>query len=254
MLTENKTKAKLRDGGLALGCSTMFVQPALVEYIGRAGFDWVLFDGEHGPVSPESVELGVLAAENVGLTPLARVPVNRPDVILRFMDTGLAGVLVPHVDGADDARAAVRSLKYHPLGERGLAGVRAAGYGAIPQSEYVARANAQTMLMVMIESVPAVDNIEAIAAVEGVDVLNIGTSDLSQSMGRPGAKGDPELIEMVERVIRVGRAAGKAVSVGGVPSTDWDRWHQAGANWFGTSVAELMLGGGRRFCNMIRGG
>src|SRR5919199_4465131 len=146
MLTENKTKAKLRDAGLALGCATMFVQPAVVEYIGRAGFDWVLFDGEHGPIAPESVEIGVLAAENVALTPLARVPVNRPEVILRFMDTGLAGVLVPHVDSADDARAAVRAVKYHPLGERGLAGTRAAGYGAMAQSEYVTHANAQTML------------------------------------------------------------------------------------------------------------
>jgi 4-hydroxy-2-oxoheptanedioate aldolase len=253
MLVENKTKAKLREGGLAVGCAMMFVQPAIVEYLGRAGFDWVLFDGEHGPVSPESVELGVIAAENVGLTPLARVPVNRPEVILRFMDTGLAGVLVPHVDTADDARAAVRSIKYHPLGERGLAGVRAAGYGAISQTEYVARANAETMLLVMIESVAAVENIEAIAAVEGLDVLNVGTSDLSQSMGRPGSKDDPELIEMVQTVIRVGRGAGTAVSVGGVPSSEWERWKAAGARWFGTGVAELVMSGGRRLCSGIRG-
>jgi 4-hydroxy-2-oxoheptanedioate aldolase len=165
MLTENKTKAKLRAGESVIGCQTMFVQPAVVEYVGRAGFDWILFDGEHGPVAPESVEIGVLAAENVGLTPLARVPVNRPEVILRFMDTGLAGVLVPHVDGADEARAAVRAVKYHPLGERGLAGVRASGYGAIPQTEYVARANGETMVLAMIESIPAVEDIEAIAQV-----------------------------------------------------------------------------------------
>ena len=166
MLSQNKTKAKLRDGGVVVGCSTMLVHPALVEYAGRAGFDWMLFDCEHGPGSPESIEVGVLAAENVGITPLARVPVNRPEVILRFMDTGLAGVLVPHVDSADDARAAVRALKFHPMGERGLAGTRAAGYGAIPQTEYVQLANAETMLLVMIESVPAVKNIEAIAQVE----------------------------------------------------------------------------------------
>src|SRR5918911_99920 len=138
MLAENTTKAKLKAGERVVGCSTMFVQPAVVEYIGRAGFDWILFDGEHGPVSPESIEIGVLAAENIGLTPLARVPVNRPEVILRFMDTGLAGV-------------------------------------------------------------------------EGIDVLNVGTSDLSQSMGKPGQKDDPELIQMVERVIQVGKATGKAV-------------------------------------------
>lgn len=254
MLGENTSKAKLGQGRAVVGCQMMFVHPAVVEYLGRAGFDWVLFDGEHGPVSPESVEIGVLAAENVGLTPLARVPVNRPEVILRFMDTGLAGVLVPHVDSADEARAAVRSVKYHPLGERGLAGVRAAGYGALPPTEYIARANRETMVLAMIESVAAVGDIEAIAQVEGLDVLNIGTSDLSQSMGRPGQKDDPELIEMVQRVIQVGRAAGKAVAVGGVPSSEWERWRGAGATWFGTSVSELLTSSGRQITGKMRSG
>jgi 4-hydroxy-2-oxoheptanedioate aldolase len=252
MLAENKTRARLAAGQRAVGCASYFVQPAVIEFIGRAGFDFILFDGEHGPISPESLEIGVMAAENVGLTPVARVPVNRPEVSLRFMDTGLAGVLVPHVDSADAAAAAVRAMKYHPLGERGLAGVRASGYGALSQTDYCAFANAQTMLLVMIESVPAVENIERIAEVEAVDVLNIGTSDLSQSMGRPGRKDDPELIQMVEHVIKVGRAAGKSVSVGGVPSNDWQRWANAGANWFGTSVTELMLRGGREYVGALR--
>jgi 4-hydroxy-2-oxoheptanedioate aldolase len=253
MLGENKAKAKLQRGEVVVGCQMMFVHPTVVEYLGRAGFDWVLFDGEHGPVSPESLEVGVLAAENVGLTPLARVPVNRPEVILRFMDTGAAGVLVPHVDSAEEARAAVRAIKYHPLGERGLAGVRASGYGALPQSEYTAFANQHTMLLAMIESVASVEHIEAIAAVEGVDVLNVGTSDLSQSMGRPGKKDDPELLQMVEHVIEVGRAAGKAIAVGGLPSSEWPRWREKGVSWFGGQLAELVLTGGRQTCNMIRG-
>jgi 4-hydroxy-2-oxoheptanedioate aldolase len=253
MLTENRAKAKLGSGDVVVGCMTMFVQPAVVEYIGRAGFDWILFDGEHGPVTPESLEVGVLAAENVGLTPLARVPVNRPEVILRFMDTGAAGVLVPHVDTEEDAVAAVQAVKYHPMGERGLAGVRAAGYGAIPQPEYVARANEQTMVLAMIESVTSVENVEAIARVEGIDVLNVGTSDLSQSMGKPGQKDDPELIRMVEHVIQVGKTTGKAVSVGGVPSTEWSRWREAGVTWFGGSVAELVLSAGRQTIARARG-
>ena len=254
MLGENKAKVRVREGGPVVGCQMMFAHPQVVEHLGRVGFDWVLFDGEHGPVSPESIEIGVLAAENVGITPLARVPVNRPEVILRFMDTGLAGVLVPHVDSADDARAAVRAVKYHPMGERGLAGVRAAGYGAMSQTDFVGHSNAQTMVLAMIESVNAIQNIEAIASVEGLDVLNIGTSDLSQSMGRPGKKDDPELIEMVRRVIQVGKASGKAVAVGGVPSTDWERWRGEGVSWFGTSVAELLLSSGRRILTTMRGG
>lgn len=254
MLGENKAKARLREGGVVVGCMMMFVHPQVVEHLGRAGLDWVLFDGEHGPVSPESVEIGVLAAEHVGVTPLARVPVNRPEVILRFMDTGIAGVLVPHVDRADDARRAVEAVKYHPLGERGLAGVRAAGYGAMSQPEFVEYSNAQTMVLAMIESVAAVENIEGIAAVEGIDVLNVGTSDLSQSMGRPGKKDDPELVEMIRRVLQVGQSTGKAVAVGGVPSTEWERWRGEGTRWFGTSVAELLLSGGRRTMAAMRNG
>ncbi len=170
------------------------------------------------------------------------------------MDTGVAGVLVPHVDSADDAHAAVRAVKYHPLGERGLAGVRAGGYGAMSQPDFVGHSNAQTMVLAMIESVDSIENVEAIASVEGLDVLNVGTSDLSQSMGRPGKKDDPELIEMVRRVIQVGKASGKAVAGGGAPSTDWERWRGEGVSWFGTSVAELLLSSGRRILTTMRGG
>ncbi|MDP8923603.1 MAG: aldolase/citrate lyase family protein [Chloroflexota bacterium] len=252
MLGENKAKAKIKAGQPAVGCQMMFVHPTVVELAGRAGFDWVLFDGEHGPVTPESVEIGALAAENIGLTPLARVPVNRPEVILRFMDTGLAGVLVPHVDTADDAEAAVRAVKYHPRGERGLAGVRASGYGSTPLAEYIEHANRQTMVLVMIESAAAVANIEAIAAVDGVDVLNVGQSDLSQSMGKPGRRDDPEVRAAVERVIEVGTKAGKAVAVGGGPSTDWPTWREKGATWFGTNVIELILTSGRQIAGSVR--
>jgi 4-hydroxy-2-oxoheptanedioate aldolase len=251
MLGENTAKAKIQAGGVAVGVQMMFVNTAMIEYAGRAGFDFILMDGEHGPVSEESVQLGVIVAENAGVTPIARVPVNRPEVILRFMDTGLAGVLGPHVDTVEDAEAAVRAVKYHPMGERGLAGVRASGYGALPTDEYVTHANAQTMVLAMIESVTAVENIEKIAAVEGIDVLNVGTSDLSQSMGRPGRRDDPELIQLVERVLAAGRASGKTVSVGGGPTTNWPRWKERGARWFGAQTAELFISAGRQARSLV---
>ena len=252
MLGENAAKAKLAAGQISVGCQAMLVHPMVVELIGRAGFDWVLFDGEHGPLTPESVELGTIAAENVGLTPIARVPVNRPEVILRFMDTGLAGVLVPHVDTADDAEAAVRAVKYHPRGERGLAGVRASGYGARPIAEYIEHANRQTMVLAMIESAASVENIEKIAAVDGIDVLNVGQSDLSQSMGKPGRRDDPEVRAAVERVIEVGTKAGKAVAVGSGPSSEWPGWRDKGVTWFGTNVIELILSSGRQIAGSVR--
>src|SRR5438094_11431 len=115
----------------------------------------------------------------------------------------------------------------------GPVGVRVAGEGGIPQSEYCELANGETMVLAMIESVAAVENIEAIAAVDGIDVLNIGTSDLSQSMGRPGQKSDPELLAMVDRVITAALKAGKGVSVGGGSATDWPTWRAKGQNWFG---------------------
>lgn len=210
-MTPNRMKHKLLAGRSAFGVSVMFPSPHIVDIVGRLGFDWVLIDCEHGSISLESVELMVMAAESAGVTPIARPPVNSFEAIGQLMDRGVMGVQVPHVNTAEDARRAVESVKYHPLGERGLAaGVRAASYGyGMSMSEYAELSNRETLVCVQIEEVEAVRNVDEIVQVDDVDVFFVGPSDLSQSFGHPGRPDTPVVRDAMDRVFATVAAAGK---------------------------------------------
>src|SRR5579871_1600172 len=125
----NEAKRKLAAGGTVIGVFQAVAAPALTELFGYCGFDYVVIDAEHGPLEPKDVEDMVRAAELVGTTPIVRVPQNIPQVLLRYLDVGPQGVLIPWCQSAAEAQAAVQATKYHPEGRRGLAGVRAARYG-----------------------------------------------------------------------------------------------------------------------------
>jgi 4-hydroxy-2-oxoheptanedioate aldolase len=215
-MRKNGLKAKLLSGEPAFGVSVMFPSPQLVEMAGRLGFDWVLIDCEHGSISPESAETMVLAAEAVGITPVARPWVNSEEAILRLLDRGAMGVQVPHVNTAADARRAVESVKYSPRGRRGLAsGTRSAGYGlTASMSEYTQVANRETLVCVQLEEAEALENIDEILQVEGVDVFFLGPSDLSQSLGHPGRPDAPEvrlaMDEAFDKITAAGRVPGSA--------------------------------------------
>ena len=211
VLNANHLKQTLLAGRPAFGVSVMFPSPQVVEMVGRLGFDWVLIDCEHGSIGLESVELMVMAAEAAGVTPIVRPPVNTFEAILQVMDRGAMGVQVPHVNTADDARRAVEAVKYHPLGDRGLAaGVRAAAYGfGTSMSEYAERANDRTIVCVQLEEAEAIANVDEILEVDGVDVFFIGPSDLSQSMGFPGRPNVPEVREAMAGSFAKIRGAGK---------------------------------------------
>ncbi len=192
-----------------------FNAPWLVDLAGPIGFDFVMIDAEHGPLSPESAEAMIRAAEVAGVTPLVRVPANVAHEILRYLDVGALAIQVPHIDSAADAKRAVAAIKYPPLGERGHAPTtRAAGYG-IDQSpgDYVDLANRETMVLAMIESVAAVDNVDAILDVEGIDALIMGPGDLSLSMGHRGVRDAPEVERAVDHVISRAKKRGIPVSM-----------------------------------------
>ena len=187
-MKQNRMKEKLRAGEPVFGVSVMIPSPQIVEMIGAAGFDWVLLDCEHGTLTLESVELMAMAAEACGVTAIARPTTRSPEHILQVLDRGVMGVQVPHVNSARDAREVIAAVKYHPLGNRGLAaGTRAAVYDAHGTlADYVRAANDATLIAVQLEEQAAVDNIDELLAVDGIDVFFIGPSDLSQSMGHPG--------------------------------------------------------------------
>jgi 2-keto-3-deoxy-L-rhamnonate aldolase RhmA len=210
----NRMKAKLLSGRAALGCSMMFSSPQIVEMLGHAGFDWVLLDCEHGSLSLSDVEVMAMAADAVGISSIARPRTNSNADIQSVMDRGVMGVQVPHVNTAEDARRAVSAVKFGPGAGRGLAaGTRPDNWGfGAKMSDFTAAANEQSMVCVQIEHESAIQNVDEILKIEGVDVFFIGPSDLSQSMGYPGNSNAPAVAKAItearDKIIAAGKIAG----------------------------------------------
>lgn len=249
----NETKARLAAGECVLGCFVRYPDPGLAELVALQGFDFLVLDGEHGTLEPRECENMVRAAELRGATPVVRVPTNQPPVILRFLDTGAQGVHVPLVASAADADAAVRAVKYGPRGGRGLAGVRAASYGQVePLAEYVRRANEETLVVVQIETRQALDEVEAIAAVDGVDVVFVGPTDLSQALGVTGETAHPQLEEAFERVAAAVAPSAAALGVLVADEEGARAWRERGARYIAFTVDSLVARSARALLAGVR--
>ena len=208
----NRVKKILREGGLALGTYTGGIaDPQIVEIIGHAGFDAAFIDMEHTSFDLRDIQLMVMAAERVGITPIVRTPGFDPAFILRLLDMGVQGIQVPHISNARAAREAVQAVRYAPAGDRGMAGAsRASDFGKIPLKEHMEQSNREITLAVMIEDLPALDDIDAIAATEGIDIIAIGPSDMSRALGVSGTPDHPKMLATVERVAEAIRKGGIA--------------------------------------------
>jgi 4-hydroxy-2-oxoheptanedioate aldolase len=250
---DNRTRARLKAGETVFGCFVRYPSASLVEMMTFHGWDFLVFDGEHGTIAPEDCEQMTRAAQLRGATPIARVPTNEPSTILRFLDTGAQGVHVPLVNSAAEAEAAVRSVKYHPRGARGLGGVRAAEYGqGMPLAEYVRVANEHTLTVVHIETEIAIDNLREIVAIDGVDVVFVGPTDLSQSLGIPGERGHPRLREAIARAVDA--VVGTDVALGTLVSTAEDarEWMGWGARYIAISLEAVVASSSRGFLSALR--
>jgi 4-hydroxy-2-oxoheptanedioate aldolase len=250
----NPVKARLRAGETVFGCFTRTTDAALVEFLALQGWDFLVFDGEHGPLDTLTLENLLRAAEARGATALARVATNAPHRILQFLDAGAMGLHVPVIRTAADAEAAVQAIKYPPRGARGLAGVRANAFGMSgPYSEYVAQANAETLAVLHIETEDAVQNAAAIAAVPDVDVLFIGTTDLSSDLGIPGQFEHPRLLEAIDHVADVARSAG--VTLGTILRAPEQAavWKTRGARYFVVTLEAVLGPASRGFLSVARG-
>jgi 4-hydroxy-2-oxoheptanedioate aldolase len=210
-LPTNAFKRAIREGRPQIGLWSSLGSNIVVEVIAGAGFDWILVDTEHAPN-----EVPMVLSQLQGLTGGTATPVVRPawnDAVLmkRLLDIGVQNLLVPYVQTADEARAAVAATRYPPQGVRGVAVThRANRYGRI--KDYYKRAGEEVCVLVQIESRVALQNIEAIAAVEGVDGLFIGPSDLAAAFGHVGESGHPEvraaIDEALKRIGKTGKAPG----------------------------------------------
>ena len=215
-MRENTLKRLFREGRTAIGVLTPFMDPEAVEFLGLLGFDFVFLDGEHLPLTPAKCQELVRAAQLRGIETVVRVPTNNPAVILGYLEAGALNIQVPHVNSAEEARRAVQAVKYPPVGIRGAgSSTRAADYGlGLGAAEYFAAANEQTLVIPMIEEPAAVENVDQIVKVEGLEAIFIGSGDLALTMGYPGQRGQPEVLDAIGRVHRAARDAG--IAVGGV--------------------------------------
>lgn len=218
--------------------------PLIAELCAGAGLDWLLIDAEHSPNGLEGILAQLQAVGGQPAVPVVRPPANDPVSIKQYLDLGVATLLVPMVDTAADAQAAVAAAHYPPRGIRGVGSAlaRASQWNRVP--EYLARASEFVTVIVQIESVEAVENAAEIAAVDGVDAVFVGPSDLAASMGLLGQQEHPEVVAAVERTIAAVRSAGKPVGVNAFAEATARRYLAAGVDFIlvGADVALLARG------------
>lgn len=196
----NRLKRDLAAGKVCLGMTITMNSPTVAEILSHVGLDWVWFEMEHSALDEEAV-LGMLRTTNgSAISTAVRVPWNDKTMIKRVLDLGPDAVIVPLVNSREEAEYAVRAMKYPPWGERGAGLGRAQSYG-INMGEYMKTANDEVMTILMIEHIKAVDNIEEILAVKGVDSVMVGSLDLSGSMGMLGQTDRPEVEAAIQRVL-----------------------------------------------------
>jgi 4-hydroxy-2-oxoheptanedioate aldolase len=249
----NAAKARLKAGEAIFGCFVRYPDAGLVEVLGYQAWDFLVFDGEHGVLEPRDCENLVRAAELRGVTPIVRVPTNLPPQILRLMDTGAQGLHVPWVNSAAEADAAVRSVKYHPRGQRGLAGVRAADYGqAGSLADYTQRANAETLVVVHVETSEAVERASEIAAVDGVDVVFIGPTDLSQSLGVPGQPQHPDVQAAIEKIVLAVSKSPAALGIMVPNAAAARQWRERGARYVAIGMENILAPAAREYLKTVR--
>jgi len=232
MLRPNATKAKLASGEEVFGLFCSIPDPTLVELIGCAGYDFVILDSEHTLVDPQQLEHLIRAAETVDMTPFVRVPEQAPNAILRALDAGAMGVVVAHVRRRSDMDAAIQAARYAPLGMRSLNAGRVVDFGGIDLTEYVRLANEEVMLIALIEDAEGVDELPAILAGGGIDLVLEGAADLSQSYGVPWQTRHPLVRAALQRVQAT--CAAHAVPFCAIPRAleDQQAWRAAGVTAF----------------------
>ncbi|MCH7751693.1 MAG: hypothetical protein IH898_06005 [Planctomycetes bacterium] len=197
-------KKRLKAGDLVVGTMLSEVRnPNIVYLLAKSGFDFVIVDNEHGTYSAADVSNLVAAARGADIAVIVRIPEIRRETILKPLDSGATGLLIPQVETADQAKEIIHHAKYLPMGQRGLALRRAHSlYGPSDAGEYLRQANEDTVIVVQAESQTAIDNLDQIVTVEGIDAVLVGPFDLSVSLGIPGELTHPKEIQAIDKVVQ----------------------------------------------------
>ncbi len=240
----SKVKEKLARGEVALGGNINFYCPGMLEFLGMLGFDWALIDCERGWMSDtEATDMVRRATEVIGMDAFLRVPLSKQSLIVRLLDLGAMGIMVPQVDTRAEAEVAVQITRYQPMEENEDSGDVRVHY-QVPERG--------TMVIARIQSIEGVENVEAIASVPGVDAVALGPDGLAQSMGIPGQQAvDEALDRVVEAVVR----AGKIAAVSHIEPTDFARLHhfyEKGVRLLGVTMDRFLRLGATRWLRQVR--
>ncbi len=242
ILPSNRMKARLRAGRSVTGTMLIeFRQTAVMQALKNAGYDFATIDMEHGVFDYESVAALSRFGRHIGITPLVRVPDLQYPFIARALDVGAQGIMAPRLRSAEQARDVVKIMKYPPLGGRGCSFAR--GHtdfqgGALPEN--MRAANEETLLIIQVETRDLIDDIDAVASIEGVDALLIGPTDLSIDLGVPGQFDSPLMLAAIEKTIAACHKRGVAP---GIQMNDLDRllhWAEKGMRVL-SSFSEMAL-------------
>lgn len=228
MIRTNPVRVALAHNQAVIGTFAWTRSTAAVEVVGHLGFDYVVIDNEHTAIALDQTEHLIRAAESAGVVPIVRVAELNRAGITRALDCGAGGVIVPQIHSAADAQYAVQAAKYHPLGRRGMAQGRAAGFGIAGLDDYYEVANRETLLILQVETRDAVEHLPSILAVPGVDVVLIGPMDLSQSLGYPGQFELPAVRTLMERVVEQSLAAHVTVGIYALDAATARAWRDQG--------------------------
>ncbi len=230
MIRENKVKKMLKEGKSVIGTFVKITDPCTVELIANAGFDVIVIDNEHTAMNKETVVNLIRTADAAGIVPIVRVRENSRQQILQALDAGSYGVMIPETSTKEDVQLVVERTKYAPLGNRGYsASQRSANYSSMNPKEYAKLSNDNTMVTVYCETLEAINNLDAMLSVEGVDIMFVGPFDLTQALGVIGEPNHPKVLEAIDMIVKKTRAAGKAA---GIIASDPDKAKQLIAQGF----------------------
>jgi 4-hydroxy-2-oxoheptanedioate aldolase len=252
MRIDNPVKEALRNGGTAIGVFIPMPSPDIVEIVALAGFDFALLDGEHGRISPDDAYPMILAAEARDMPAFVRVGENDRQVVLKYLDLGVSGVMIPQTNTPELARDAIAAVRYAPEGLRGLAGGRTFDYGqGAPMSELVPAINQRVLSIVQFEHIDALTHLDALLDLPGLDVFFVGPTDLHQSMGYGGQLGHPEVEAIIQQVAEAARKRGVPLGIVAPDAETTNRRLEQGFQMVVTNVPALLTRASKEMLNGI---
>lgn len=255
MIRENKVKKMIKEGKTAIGTFIKITDPAAIEVVCMAGLDFVIIDNEHTAMSKETMVNLVRATEIYNMPCMIRVRESDPNQILQALDTGALGVMVPAINTVAEAKAAAMSSKYAPDGSRGYtASQRAAGYGIIPPAEYAVIANENIMTICYCETKEALENLDEMVKIDGIDVIFIGPYDLSQALGVTGNPMDERVQKAIEMIVEKSVKNGKQVGILAADGEQAKYYNKKGINFIViNSDLSMIYKGVRQYISQFRG-